>query len=101
MGDANQTHITLQEAIAMLVEIERFVNWLRRRNPHARTWRDYGYDLKQFVTVVGDRPPINWVSFIFKNFSDLLIAQRTLRIFISDDLPDPFLDGFWCGGSTR
>lgn len=41
----------------MLVEIERFVNWLRRRNPDARTWRDYGYDLKQFVAVVGDRPP--------------------------------------------
>lgn len=41
----------------MLNEIERFVNWVRRRNPHARTWRDYGYDLKQFVAVVGDQPP--------------------------------------------
>jgi len=41
----------------MLVEIERFVNWLHRRNPQARTWRDYGYDLKQFVAVVGDQPP--------------------------------------------
>ncbi len=25
----------------MLAEIERFVNWLRRRNPEARTWRDW------------------------------------------------------------
>jgi site-specific recombinase XerD len=41
----------------MLSEIEHFVNWMRRRNPEARTWRDYGYDLKQFVAVVGDQPP--------------------------------------------
>jgi site-specific recombinase XerD len=41
----------------MLSEIERFVNWVRRRNPEARTWRDYGYDLRFFVQVVGDRPP--------------------------------------------
>jgi len=41
----------------MLNEIEKFVNWVRRRNPQARTWRDYGYDLKQFVAVVGDQPP--------------------------------------------
>jgi site-specific recombinase XerD len=41
----------------MLTEIETFVNWLRRRNPHARTWRDYRGDLQQFAAVVGDRPP--------------------------------------------
>jgi site-specific recombinase XerD len=41
----------------MLVEIERFVNWVRRRSPEARTWRDYGYDLRIFVAAVGDRPP--------------------------------------------
>ncbi len=41
----------------MLSEIERFVNWVRRRSPEARTWRDYGYDLRIFVGVVGDRPP--------------------------------------------
>lgn len=40
----------------MLSEIERFVNWVRRRNPAARTWKDYGYDLRLFVQVVGDRP---------------------------------------------
>ena len=41
----------------MLSEIERFVNWVRRRSPEARTWKDYGYDLRFFVQVVGDRPP--------------------------------------------
>jgi len=41
----------------MLAEIESFANWQRRRNPTARTWRDCGYDLAQFVAVVGDRPP--------------------------------------------
>jgi site-specific recombinase XerD len=41
----------------MLAEIESFVNWLRRRNPQARTWRDYGYDLRQFAASVGDRAP--------------------------------------------
>ena len=41
----------------MLAEIERFVNWIRRRSPGARTWKDYGYDLRFFAQVVGDRPP--------------------------------------------
>jgi site-specific recombinase XerD len=41
----------------MLSEVDRFVNWTRRRSPEARTWRDYGYDLRFFVEVVGDRPP--------------------------------------------
>lgn len=40
----------------MLAEIEQFVNWVRRRNPDARTWRDYQYDLQLFARVVGDRP---------------------------------------------
>jgi site-specific recombinase XerD len=40
----------------MLSEIERFVNWVHRRSPEARTWKDYGYDLRFFVQVVGDRP---------------------------------------------
>ncbi|MCA9945586.1 MAG: tyrosine-type recombinase/integrase [Anaerolineales bacterium] len=39
----------------MIDEITCFVNWLRRRNPQARTWRDYGYDLNQFVACVGDK----------------------------------------------
>lgn len=41
----------------MYAEIQSFVNWVRRRNPQARTWRDYGYDLNQFVAMVGDKPP--------------------------------------------
>jgi len=42
----------------MLSEIDQFVNWVRRRNPGARTWRDYGYDLRQFAALVGMyRPP--------------------------------------------
>ncbi len=41
----------------MLAEIERFVNWVRRRSPEARTWRDYGYDLRIFFQSVGERPP--------------------------------------------
>jgi site-specific recombinase XerD len=40
----------------MLAEIEQFVNWARRRNPDARTWRDYKYDLSIFTAIVGDRP---------------------------------------------
>ena len=41
----------------MLSEIEAFVNWVRRRNAAARTWRDYSYDLHQFLALVGERPP--------------------------------------------
>jgi integrase/recombinase XerD len=41
----------------MLSQIKDFVNWVRRRNAQARTWRDYSYDLRQFVEVVGDREP--------------------------------------------
>jgi site-specific recombinase XerD len=61
----------------MLVEIESFVNWLRRRNPQARTWRDYSYDLKQFAAAVGDRPPAT------NTFHDLdrFVAQQAERGF--------------------
>ena len=41
----------------MLAEIDQFVNWVRRRNSQARTWKDYGYDLRQFAALVGDVPP--------------------------------------------
>ena len=41
----------------MLSEIEQFVNWVRRRSPNARTWKDYSYDLRQFAELVGDQPP--------------------------------------------
>jgi site-specific recombinase XerD len=56
----------------MLAEIERFVNWQRRRNPDARTWRDYSYDLKQFAACVGDVEP---GSVTFQNIDRFVIAQ--------------------------
>jgi site-specific recombinase XerD len=37
----------------MLSQIEQFVNWVRRRNPEARTWRDYRNDLNQFYAAIG------------------------------------------------
>jgi site-specific recombinase XerD len=43
----------------MLSEIDQFVNWVRRRNPAARTWKDYGYDLHQFASLLGDPAPSN------------------------------------------
>ena len=41
----------------MFKDIERFVNWVRRRNPTAYTWKSYTYDLKQFVEIIGDKEP--------------------------------------------
>lgn len=41
----------------MLAEIESFVNWVRRRNPRAHTWRDYAADLRQFAAATGDVAP--------------------------------------------
>ncbi len=41
----------------MLADVDRFVNWVRWRNPAARTWRDYRYDLRQLVKIVGDVTP--------------------------------------------
>jgi site-specific recombinase XerD len=41
----------------MFKQIEEFVKWHRRRNPDSRTWRDYKYDLNQFVEVIGEREP--------------------------------------------
>ena len=40
----------------MLAEIPPFVNWARRRNPAAHTWRDYRCDLEQFAAAVGEKP---------------------------------------------
>jgi len=57
----------------MLVEIERFVNWVHRRNSEARTWRDYGYDLRSFVEAVGDRPP-NEIK--FQDVDHFVVLQR-------------------------
>ena len=56
----------------MLAEIQRFVNWQRRRNPEARTWRDYGYDLKQFVAAVGNVDPS---AVTFQDIDRFVISQ--------------------------
>lgn len=86
----------------MLRDIDRFVNWVRRRNPQARTWRDYGYDLKQFVAVVGDHPP-NAITFqdvdrfvtqqAAQGFKPATINRRlaaieSLYTFLTDEDPD-------------
>ena len=39
----------------MLVEIERFIDWVRMRSPEARTWRDYRCDLGLFTSVMANR----------------------------------------------
>lgn len=59
----------------MLSEIARFVNWMRRRNPEARTWRDYSYDLQQVVSTVGDKPPQE----ISIHDIDYFVSQQVLR----------------------
>ena len=41
----------------MLVEIECFVNWVRRRSPGTCTWKSYSSDLRLFVEAVGNHPP--------------------------------------------
>jgi len=86
----------------MLAEIDRFVNWMHRRNPDARTWRDYSYDLRQFVAIVGDLPPgaitLHEIDrFIFsqadRGFKPSTINRRlaaitSLYTFLSDDDPN-------------
>ena len=61
----------------MLVEVERFVNWTRRRSPQARTWKDYGYDLRLFASIVGDR---HLGEITFRDI-DRFIAVQTERGF--------------------
>ena len=56
----------------MLAEIERFVNWTRRRSPAAHTWRDYRCDLQMFCEVVGDRP---LSEITFKDIDRFIAAQ--------------------------
>lgn len=86
----------------MYDEIQSFVNWLRRRNPQARTWRDYGYDLKQFVAVVGTQSPAN---ITFKDIDRFVTSQAahgfkpatinrrlaaimSLYTYLSDEMPE-------------
>ncbi len=41
----------------MFSDIDRFVKWLRRRNPGADTAKSYQYHLRKFTEVVGDCDP--------------------------------------------
>ena len=59
----------------MLEEITQFVNWIRRRNPQAHTWRDYLCDLQQFTAVIGHRP---LADITFKDI-DTFIADQAER----------------------
>jgi site-specific recombinase XerD len=61
----------------MLAEIEAFVNWAHRRSPQAHSWRDYACDLKQFVALVGDRPP----TAIAVRDIDHFVTQQAARSF--------------------
>ncbi len=56
----------------MLAEINRFVNWVRRRSPEAHTWQDYCCDLRFFLETVGDRPP-NTIT--FQDIDRFILAQ--------------------------
>jgi site-specific recombinase XerD len=59
----------------MLSQIEEFVNWVRRRNNQARTWRDYRNDLRQFAAVVGDCDP---AQVTFREIDLFIARQREL-----------------------
>src|SRR5512133_1661508 len=86
----------------MLAEIDQFVNWVRRRNSEARTWKDYRYDLRQFAALVGDVPPATITFREVDRFVDLqktrgflpttinrrLASLISFYTFLSDEDPD-------------
>jgi site-specific recombinase XerD len=86
----------------MLAEIDCFVNWVRRRNPDARTWKDYRGDLRQFAALVGDILPGQITFREVDRFVDLqktrgflpttinrrLAALVSFYTFLSDEDPD-------------
>jgi hypothetical protein len=67
--------------VFMLSEIEQFVNWVRRRSPAARTWKDYGYDLRFFMQVVGD-VPLKEITFRLANIK--ITAHRLRHSFANN-----------------
>lgn len=85
----------------MLAEIDQFVNWVRRRNSEARTWKDYRYDLTQFAALVGNVPPASITFHEVDRFVDLqktrgflpttinrrLASLISFYTFLSDDDP--------------
>ena len=86
----------------MLEEINHFVNWVRQRNPEARTWRDYKYDLLAFNTQF-EGSTIFEISYL--EIDDFIIQQKNLSftnatinrrlamitsfyLFLSNDFPE-------------
>jgi site-specific recombinase XerD len=61
----------------MLSEINLFVNWIHRRNPQTRTWKDYSYDLQFFARFLNNPSP-NSVTF---NDIDRFINHQVSRGF--------------------
>ena len=88
----------------MFHEIDRFVNWMRRRNPKADTAKSYRYHLLKFTQVVGDRSPADITLHDVDNFIEFqaerglksssinrsLTAVTSLYRFLSDE--DPTLE---------
>jgi site-specific recombinase XerD len=85
----------------MLSEIDQFVNWVHRRNPDARTWKDYQYDLHQFANLLGN-PPVSAITFheidqfvnlqVSRGFQPTTINRRLATLvyfftFLSDEDP--------------
>ena len=86
----------------MLEEIVHFVNWIHQRNPEARTWKDYKYDLLSFHSFV-DGIPLFEISYQEidayildqkkQGFSNTTINRRLASItsfflFLSNEYPD-------------
>jgi site-specific recombinase XerD len=59
----------------MLSQITDFVNWLRRRNPSTRTWRDYSYDLHHFARIMGEHSPSQINFHDIDRFVSLQVSQ--------------------------
>ncbi|MCA9941873.1 MAG: tyrosine-type recombinase/integrase [Ardenticatenaceae bacterium] len=59
----------------MVNEIQLFVNWVRRRNSKARTWRDYRHVLNRLLSVTGDKPPGDVTIHDIDNFLVMLVEQ--------------------------
>lgn len=62
----------------MFSDIDRFVKWLRRRNPHADTAKSYQYHLRKFTEVVGDCAPTDVTLYDIDDFIAFQ-AERGLK----------------------
>ena len=62
----------------MFSDIDRFVKWLRRRNPGADTAKSYKYHLYKFTEVVGDGDPADVTLYDVDNFIQFQ-AERGLK----------------------